>query len=54
MHNFWVDLDMTIKSSILKKAVENGWLSQEFVKDFVKGDEEDALRKEKEKRQEKR
>lgn len=54
IHNFWVDLDATIKTAILLKAVENGWLKGEFVKEFLEGDERDAVSRKETKGQEKR
>jgi hypothetical protein len=33
--NFWVDLDHDIKHSILRRAVENGYLKKDFVEDMI-------------------
>jgi hypothetical protein len=33
--NFWIDLDRDIKHSILRRAVENGYLKKDFVEDMI-------------------
>jgi len=35
MNNLWLDMTSDVKIPILKKAVEYGWLKEEFVQEFI-------------------